>query len=95
MDISKIKEFISSWVARIPLSYFNDPDPVVSVLRLSGVIGLVGPGRSGLTLDGLEKSIERAFSGKRVKAVALGHQLARWIAGSVGPDRAPYSGTRR
>ena len=71
MDISKIKEFISSWMARIPLSYFNDPDPVVSVIRLSGVIGQVGPGRSGLTLDGLEKSIELAFSGKRVKTVAL------------------------
>jgi len=71
MEMSKINEFITSWVARIPLSYFNDPDPVVSVLRLSGVIGQVGPGRSGLTLDGLEKSIERAFSGKRVKAVAL------------------------
>ena len=71
MDISKIKEFISSCMARIPLSYFNDPDPVVSVIRLSGVIGQVGPGRSGLTLDGLEKSIERAFSGKRVKTVAL------------------------
>lgn len=71
MEISKIKEFISSWVSRIPLSYFNDPDPVVSVLRLSGVIGQVGPARSGLTLDGLEKSIERAFSGKRVKTVAL------------------------
>ncbi|MGB0577278.1 MAG: S49 family peptidase [Alphaproteobacteria bacterium] len=71
MEISKIKEFISSWVSRIPLSYFNDPDPVVSVLRLSGVIGQVGPARSGLTLDSLEKSIERAFSGKRVKTVAL------------------------
>jgi serine protease SohB len=71
MEISKIKEFISSWVSRIPLSYFNDPDPVVSVLRLSGVIGQVGPARSGLTLDGLGKSIERAFSGKRVKTVAL------------------------
>jgi serine protease SohB len=41
------------------------------VIRLSGIIGQVGPGRSGLTLDGLEKSIERAFSGKRVKTVAL------------------------
>jgi len=71
MEISNIKEFISSWVSRIPLSYFNDPDPVVSVLRLSGVIGQVGPARSGLTLDSLEKSIERAFSGKRVKTVAL------------------------
>ena len=71
MEISKIKEFISSWVSRIPLSYFNDPYPVVSVLRLSGVIGQVGPARSGLTLDGLGKSIERAFSGKRVKTVAL------------------------
>ena len=71
MDINKIKEFIASWVSRIPLRYFQDPDPVVSVLRLSGVIGQVGPARSGLTLEGLEKSIERAFSGNRVKTVAL------------------------
>ncbi len=71
MDINKIKEFIVSWVSRIPLRYFRDPDPVVSVLRLSGVIGQVGPARSGLTLEGLEKSIERAFSGSHVKTVAL------------------------
>ena len=58
-------------MSRIPLRYFSDPDPVVSVLKLSGVIGQLGPARSGLTLDSLEKSIERAFSAKRVKTVAL------------------------
>ena len=71
MDVSQIKEFVSRWISRIPLSYFSDPSPVVSVLKLSGVIGQLGPGRSGLTLDNLEKSIERAFSAKRVKTVAL------------------------
>ncbi|MBK17824.1 MAG: S49 family peptidase [Rhodospirillaceae bacterium] len=71
MDINQIKEFAARWFSKIPLRYFSDPDPVVSVLRLSGVIGQLGPARSGLTLEGLEKSIERAFSGKRVKTVAL------------------------
>jgi serine protease SohB len=46
--------------------------PVVNVLRLAGVIGRLGPARGvGLTLDGLERTIERAFRGGRTKAVAL------------------------
>jgi signal peptide peptidase SppA len=46
--------------------------PVVNVLRLSGVIGRIGPARGiGLALDGLERTIERAFRGRRIEAVAL------------------------
>ena len=71
MNIQKIKNFTSKCFSKIPLRYFRDPDPVVSVLRLSGVIGQVGPARSGLTLESLEKSIEKVFSNKRTKTVAL------------------------
>lgn len=50
---------------------FGERPPVVAVLPLVGVIGGMGPLRSGLTLSGLAAQIERAFKVKRVKAVAL------------------------
>ncbi|WP_316188119.1 MULTISPECIES: S49 family peptidase [unclassified Bradyrhizobium] len=45
--------------------------PVVPVVRLSGVIGAVTPLRPGLTLAGVAKVLERAFSMRNAKAVAL------------------------
>src|SRR5215468_11079895 len=45
--------------------------PVVPVVRLSGVIGAVTPLRQGLTLAGVAKMLERAFSTRNAKAVAL------------------------
>jgi serine protease SohB len=45
--------------------------PVVSVVRLSGVIGSLGPFRRGLSLRGLAGQLERAFKPKRLRAVAL------------------------
>lgn len=46
--------------------------PVVNVLRLAGIIGRAGPVRGvGLTLEGQERAIERAFRGRRLAAVAL------------------------
>ena len=63
---------IDAFLKFLPLKRFRNPDPVVSVLRLHGVIGRVGPiGSGGLTQSGLEKTIEKAFSTKRLKAVAL------------------------
>ncbi len=63
---------LSGWRRFIPIEAIRDPAPVVGVLRLAGIIGgRAGPLGRGLTLDGLEKSIESAFSSKRVKAVAL------------------------
>lgn len=57
---------------RLPLPRLGRPAPVVPVLRLDGVIGRVGPGRgAGLTVDGLGRAIDRAFSARRVAAVAL------------------------
>ena len=45
--------------------------PVVPVLRFSGVIGQVGIGRKGLTLDDMNDAIERAFKTKKKAAVAI------------------------
>ncbi len=58
--------------ARRRLSPFRKRPPLVSVLRLGGVIGRTGPGRgSGLTIDSLERAIDRAFRSRRLAAVAL------------------------
>ncbi len=57
---------------RIPLGRLGNRPPVVSVLRLSGVIGRLGPVRgAGLNLEGLERLIARAFAQRGLKAVAL------------------------
>jgi signal peptide peptidase SppA len=60
-------------LAKLPIERFRNPPAVVAVLRLSGVIAASGlPLRSGtLNLAGLAASIERAFTLKGAKAVAL------------------------
>jgi serine protease SohB len=58
-------------LARLPIKRFRDPAPLVTVLRLQGVIGRVGPASAGLSLEKLEKSIERAFASRHLKTVAL------------------------
>jgi len=45
--------------------------PVVPVVRLSGVIGSVTPFRQGLTLSGVERCLQRAFSVRHARAVAV------------------------
>ncbi len=50
---------------------FRPGTPVVPVVRLSGVIGAVTPLRPGLTLAGIARVLERAFSYRYAKAVAL------------------------
>lgn len=50
---------------------FRPGTAVVPVVRLSGVIGAVTPLRPGLTLAGVAKVLERAFSYRNAKAVAL------------------------
>ncbi|KYK48697.1 peptidase S49 [Bradyrhizobium liaoningense] len=50
---------------------FRPGTPVVPVVRLSGVIGAVTPLRPGLTLAGIARVLERAFSYRHAKAVAL------------------------
>jgi serine protease SohB len=62
---------LDGWLGRLPIRAFQDPAPVVTVLRLHGIIGRVGPVGSGLTLARLEKSIDRAFSARHLKTVVL------------------------
>jgi serine protease SohB len=50
---------------------FRSPPPVVSVVRLSGIIGPAAPLRPGMSLAGLAETLERAFGMGGLKAVAL------------------------
>jgi len=55
----------------LPLRRFKEPPPVVSVLRLAGVIGGLGRFRRGLSLGSQAQLIDRAFKMPRLSAVAL------------------------
>ncbi len=60
------------WRRLMPLRRLRQPGALLSVLRLSGVIGRTGLARgAGMSLEGLERSIERAFAPRRLSAVAL------------------------
>lgn len=50
---------------------FRPGTAVVPVVRLSGIIGAVTPLRPGMTLAGVARVLERAFSVRSAKAVAL------------------------
>ncbi len=50
---------------------FRKSEPVVPVVRLSGVIGAVTPLRPGMSLASVAKLLEKAFATKNAKAVAL------------------------
>ena len=64
--------FLKRTLGRLPLGRFGKRQPVVSVLRLSGVIGSFGSLRGGgLNLAGVERLIARAFAQRGLKAVAL------------------------
>lgn len=62
-----MKEFIKKLV---PARLRRDV-PVVPVVRLSGAIGLVSPLRPGLSLANCAETLEKAFSVRGAKAVAL------------------------
>lgn len=62
---------IHDLLARLPFKRFKEPPPSVAVLPLTGVIGSLGPMRSGMTLAALAPRIEQAFKLPRLKAVAL------------------------
>ncbi len=50
---------------------FRPDIPVVPVVRLSGVIGVTSPLRPGLMLSSTARSLDRAFSVRNARAVAL------------------------
>jgi serine protease SohB len=54
---------------KIPLERFRNPPPQVAVLRFDGIIGMRGP--RALSLRRFAAAIERAFSLRNLKAVAL------------------------
>lgn len=53
------------------LPFTGEAGPKVNVLELSGVIGVTGPGRKGLSYQKLERTIEAAFKPADLDAVAL------------------------
>ena len=62
---------IQSLLAKLPFGPWRSRGPLVSVVRLDGVIGHVGPLRRGLTLAHVAPLLERAFAPKEQAAVAL------------------------
>src|SRR5579862_6535957 len=50
---------------------FRSDIPVVPVVRLSGVIGVATPLRPGLLISTIAKTLDRAFSVRNARAVAL------------------------
>jgi serine protease SohB len=50
---------------------FRRDRPIVPVVRLTGVIGFSTPLRSGLSLAGVARTLDRAFAIRRAAAVAL------------------------
>ncbi len=65
--------FWSETLKWLPFERFQNPPPVVAVIRLAGVIGggAVPLRRGGLTAHGLAPALERAFKTGNLKAVAL------------------------
>jgi signal peptide peptidase SppA len=70
VDQASLSTFRDRVMALLP-AILRRGTPVVPVVRLSGVIGAVTPLRPGLTLAGLAKTLERAFSFRNAKAVAV------------------------
>ena len=61
---------LEKWTKWIP-ERLRPGRAVVPVVRLAGVIGAVTPLRPGMSLAGVARTLERAFSVKHAKAVAL------------------------
>ncbi len=74
------------------LPFTGEAGPLVSVIELNGVIGDAGPGRKGLSLKRLEKSIEAAFKPGSLVAVALAINSP---GGSPVQSRLIFSAIRR
>ena len=58
-------------LGRLVPARFRPDIPVVPVVRLAGVIGVSSPLRPGLMLSSAARSLERAFSVRNARAVAL------------------------
>jgi len=62
---------IRSFLSKLPFGPWRERGPVVSVVRLSGAIGVASPLRPGLSLAAVAPLLERAFARRGQAAVAL------------------------
>jgi signal peptide peptidase SppA len=70
MDSRRWPVGLERWINWIP-ARLRRGRAVVPVVRLSGLIGAVTPLRPGMSLAGVARTLERAFSVKGAKAIAL------------------------
>src|SRR5271156_1802689 len=61
--LAKLREFLPR--------RFRSDQPVVPVVRLTGIIGFSSPLRPGLTLTGIARMLDRVFAVNNASAVAL------------------------
>lgn len=66
-----MKKTFRNLIAKLPIDALANPDPVVVVLPLEGVIGTSGRFSNAINLGNMEDKIKAAFEVYNVKAVAL------------------------
>jgi serine protease SohB len=69
-DVSAFEKASAALRPLLPARFRVDI-PVVPVVRMSGAIGISSPLKPGLTLASVARSLDRAFSTKNLRAVAL------------------------
>ncbi|HZL30317.1 MAG TPA: S49 family peptidase [Pseudolabrys sp.] len=69
-DSNPLRRLTDGLLKLIPARFRTDI-PLVPVVRLTGVIGVSSPLRPGLMLSTVAKTLERAFSIRKARAVAL------------------------
>ena len=84
----QVRAFFQSMVP----TRFRGDIPVVPVVRLTGTIGFSTPLRPGITLAGVARLLDRAFSTKRAKAVVL---LINSPGGSAAQSHLVYRRVRQ
>jgi signal peptide peptidase SppA len=67
ISTSKLDQLLSF----LPFEKFRNPPATIAVLRLAGPIGSSPQMRNGLSLDGLNETIEETFKLPRLKAICL------------------------
>jgi len=70
-DTHDIKKTPETWRDRVPARWFRRRGPLVTVVRLDGIIGRVGMMRRGLTMASVGPALHRAFAHRGIEAVAL------------------------
>lgn len=69
-ELSSLQRILTPLRSLVPARFRSDI-PIVPVVRLAGVIGISTPFKPGLTLASVARVLERAFSMRNIKGVAL------------------------